>query len=103
LQVLNGNQNIYFNEDISQVYIENTVMKSSKYKKPHIPSISPQKLVENDEIPDHDNLLITSFSSLKINLSISQIHLTKSAKQSSTPQEPIDMIRPKVRSIASFL
>ena len=77
ITVLNCGKNVFFNEETSEEYIQTLYNKSLLFERPN--KIIAQQFIKKKQVGE-EHLNLVTFTSTKINLSLSFIKLTSVAK-----------------------
>lgn len=80
MQYLNSKQIIYFNENITEHYLNQLKTDAIKYKKPNETFLTVYSEDKNENSEKFDELLFIGITDLKINLSLNKIRILRKAK-----------------------
>lgn len=79
LQILNCNNNVYFNKDAKESYVKEIFKRSEKFNKANELNATSYEIMEQNKIRENEQIIHLKSSDLKTNLILSKIKLIRSA------------------------
>jgi len=102
LQFINANENLYFNKDINQIYLDSLSKKGIKFRRDK--KVNVNEYISNNKFDSQKSSLIVSYAEdIKINLNLSFIKLLKKAKRYKLDNKAVHMRNERVSKICDLI
>ncbi|GAG83607.1 unnamed protein product, partial [marine sediment metagenome] len=102
LQFINANENLYFNKDINQIYLDSLSKQGIKFRREK--KVNVNEYISNNKFDDQKSSLIVSYAEdIKINLNLSFIKLLKKAKRYELDNKAVHMRNERVSKIIDLI